>query len=63
MFPGCTLGGLGSSWMPFGGHLVSIWVPRASKMGAAGDHADTAKIIENRWFSNVLELWGVILEA
>ena len=44
--PGCTLGGLRSSWMPFRGHLVSIWVPWASEMGAAGDHADTAKTIE-----------------
>ena len=35
--PGCTLGGLGSSWMPFGGHLVSISVPRASKMDAEGE--------------------------
>ena len=52
--PGCTLGGLGSSCMPFGGHLVSIWAPWASKVDAGGYQADIAKTIENRWFLMVL---------
>ena len=43
--PGCTLGGLGSSWIPLGGHLVSIWVPWASKTDAVGNQADIAKTI------------------
>ena len=51
--PGCTLGGLGSSLIAFGGHLVSRWMPWASKMDAAGDKADIAQAYENtsfRWF-------------
>ena len=39
------LGWLGSSLIAFGGHLGSIWVPRASKMNAPGDQADNAKTI------------------
>ena len=61
--PGCTLGGLGSSLMAFGGHLVPLWVPQASKMDAVGNQADIAKTIENYRFSKVLEGWRVILEA
>ena len=61
--PGRTLGGLGSCWMPIGGHSVSIWVPWASKVVAGGDQADIAKTIENHWFSMVLEGKRVILEA
>ena len=45
------------------GHLVSIWVPQASKIDAEGDQADTTKTIENHCFSGVLEVWRVILEA
>ena len=55
--PGCTLGGLGSSLIACGGHLVPFWVPRASKMDAVGNQADIAKTIENNWFLMVLECW------
>ena len=48
--PGSTLGGLGSSLIPFGGRLVSLWVPRASKIDAVGNQADTATTCENNWF-------------
>ena len=58
VFPGCTLGRLGSSWIAFGGHLGSIWVARASKMDAEGDKADIAKTIENNWFSGFFEALG-----
>ena len=37
-----------------------LWVPRASKMDAAGDQADIAKTYENKWFSMVLEVWRVM---
>ena len=42
---------------------MSIWVPRASKMDAAGDKADIAKTIEHHQFSGVLEGWRMILGA
>ena len=61
--PGSTLGGLGSSLIAFGGHLVALWVPRASKMDAAGDQADIAKTYENHWFLVVLGGWRGIWEA
>ena len=60
--PGCTLGGLGSSLIACGGHLVPLWVPRASQMDAVGNQADIAKTIENHWFSKVLEGWKGIWE-
>ena len=56
--PGCSLGGLGSSLIAFGGHLVSIWAPRASKMDAGGPLADIAKTFENHRFSRVLRAGG-----
>ena len=56
--PGCTLGGLGSSLIAFGGRLVSIWAPLASKMDAGGPLADIAKTFENLWFSGVLRAGG-----
>ena len=61
--PGCTLGELGISLTAFAGHLVSLWMPWASKMDAAGDQADITKAIENHRFSLVFEVWEVILEA
>ena len=61
--PGCTLGWLGSSLIAFGGHLVSLWKPWASKMDATSDKADIAKTIENHMFLMFLESWRVILEA
>ena len=63
VLPGCTLGGLGSSLIASGGHLVSIWMTWASKIDAGGDQADMAKTIENREFSKVLEVWRVFLDA
>ena len=56
--PGCTLGGLGSSLIAFGGQLVPLWVSRTSKIDAAGDHADIAKTYENHWFSQVCRFGG-----
>ena len=42
---------------------MSLWMPRASKMDAAGDQADIAKTNENHWFSRVWGGWRVIVEA
>ena len=63
MLQGQTLGELGSSLITFGGTLGSIRRTGAPKVDAAGDQADIAKTYENLWFFNVLEVWGVILEA
>ena len=63
VLPGCTLGGLGSSMIAFVGHSVSVSVPWASKIDAAGDKADIAKIIANHVFLWFFETWRVILEA
>ena len=55
-----ALGCIGAAGITFGvcrvhfgkawDHLVALWVPRASKMDAAGDQADIAKTYENHWF-------------
>ena len=57
------MGGLGRSLIAFGGQLVSLRVPWASKIDAAGNQADIAKTNEKQTFSKVLEGWRVILEA
>ena len=57
-----SLGWLGSSLTPLGGHLVTLWLPGASKMNAASDQADIAKTCENHCFSMVLDGWRVIVE-
>jgi hypothetical protein len=36
---------------------------QASKMDAGGTQADMVKTIENYWFSEVFEGWGLFLEA
>ena len=48
MLPGGTLRRLGSSLTAFGGRLVSLGMPRASKRDAAGEQADIARTSENR---------------
>ena len=56
----------GMAWELLESVLRSLGVtlgPWASKMDAAGDHADIAKTYENRWFSMVLAGWRVIWEA
>ena len=44
------LGGLGRSLGAFRSHLVSFWVPWASKIDTTSDVADIAKTCENLLF-------------